>query len=502
MSHSHSHTHNDNCHHSSNTLANELNSSSSSVSVNNQENNGILSSYILPPSLTVEYTLRQEFLRAEQLYHHIEGDALLISSSSPTSSTSSSSVLTSMLAPCTNHSLTIHVQDALAAFLHCSDMVRREGIFSKDEIIEDINTEDIRYLLIEYYIALLRMKQETTTNNPKQRLSNINQAKIGLELFIEQLFHYGIIHQQERNTTFQNILQADDDTSSVAQSNHQQDRSTTTKTNMNQQQLMRNISMGNDLRTAKIERFKRNQVAKKRLQELNANAIHQYQIKKLFLQKINYQTEEDIIPDGVTSNNGYSGEPDEEIVREIALLELNIAARTAVDEILSINQELPLLHHALQLLSSNNNDDYNIQQKQYEQEQQYKHKHKYENNTFNGIPANDISIRPDRPGIQVTHIDPTYTIVKETIKADIFKSGHRPPTMSMEEWGDIVMERTKERQDREAIQTQNRVATLEEIIEQGKEDDEALYDAAMYRKRGFEDWADGVPKGSGNTKRI
>ena len=74
--------------------------------------------------------------------------------------------------------------------------------------------------------------------------------------------------------------------------------------------------------------------------------------------------------------------------------------------------------------------------------------------------------------------------------------------MSMEEWGDIVMERTKERQDREAIQTQNRVATLEEIIEQGKEDDEALYDAAMYRKRGFEDWADGVPKGSGNTKRI
>lgn len=73
--------------------------------------------------------------------------------------------------------------------------------------------------------------------------------------------------------------------------------------------------------------------------------------------------------------------------------------------------------------------------------------------------------------------------------------------MGLEEWGDVVMEKTRARMGREAEQQKNHVKSLEELAAEGN-DDEDLHDAAILRARRFEDWADGVPKGSGNTKRI
>ena len=74
--------------------------------------------------------------------------------------------------------------------------------------------------------------------------------------------------------------------------------------------------------------------------------------------------------------------------------------------------------------------------------------------------------------------------------------------MTMAEWGDHVMDLTLEREARDKKLAARRVQSLEELAEQGKEDDEVLMDAATMKKRAFEDWADGVPRGSGNTKRI
>lgn len=74
--------------------------------------------------------------------------------------------------------------------------------------------------------------------------------------------------------------------------------------------------------------------------------------------------------------------------------------------------------------------------------------------------------------------------------------------MAMEDWGDVVMQRTREREAREAKQAEGRVATLTELAETGREDDVDAFDAATMRQRAFEDWADGVPKGAGVTKRV
>ncbi len=64
------------------------------------------------------------------------------------------------------------------------------------------------------------------------------------------------------------------------------------------------------------------------------------------------------------------------------------------------------------------------------------------------------------------------------------------------------MERTKEREAREHEQGKSRISTLEELQEEGREDGEKAHDLATMRKRAFEDWADGVPKGAGVTKRV
>ncbi len=74
--------------------------------------------------------------------------------------------------------------------------------------------------------------------------------------------------------------------------------------------------------------------------------------------------------------------------------------------------------------------------------------------------------------------------------------------MSMEEWGEQVKSMTMDREARERVQAAAHVSTLSELQEAGREDDEAAWDAATEKKRGFEDWADGVPFGSGNTKRF
>lgn len=74
--------------------------------------------------------------------------------------------------------------------------------------------------------------------------------------------------------------------------------------------------------------------------------------------------------------------------------------------------------------------------------------------------------------------------------------------MGLDEWGAVVIEKTRAREAREAVQAANRVKSLEELEAEGLQDNNELHDAAVMRARRFEDWADGVPKGSGNTKRI
>ena len=66
----------------------------------------------------------------------------------------------------------------------------------------------------------------------------------------------------------------------------------------------------------------------------------------------------------------------------------------------------------------------------------------------------------------------------------------------------LILVSTASAQDVGPTLFQNVCSQCHGLKGEGKEDDEDLFDLATLRKRAAEDWADGVPKGSGVTKRV
>jgi hypothetical protein len=83
-------------------------------------------------------SLESLYLKGEAMYHHIVDGAATVE--------------------CVTHDLDSHTASALASFIDASQLIRIEGIFSSNETVDDIKTEDLQFLLVEFYIAQLRMR--------------------------------------------------------------------------------------------------------------------------------------------------------------------------------------------------------------------------------------------------------------------------------------------------------------------------------------------------------
>ncbi|RHY45907.1 hypothetical protein DYB34_013247 [Aphanomyces astaci] len=102
-------------------------------------------------------------------------------------------------------------------------------------------------------------------------------------------------------------------------------------------------------------------------------------------------------------------------------------------------------------------------------------------------------------GIEVTHINPKMEMKREVIRGDVFQPGHRLPTMSLEEYADRELDDALARQEKE----KNAPAgprRIEQLEEDGDEDDLGLVDEATARDRAWDDWKDANPRGIGNKK--
>ncbi|ETW10525.1 hypothetical protein H310_00809 [Aphanomyces invadans] len=106
---------------------------------------------------------------------------------------------------------------------------------------------------------------------------------------------------------------------------------------------------------------------------------------------------------------------------------------------------------------------------------------------------------PQGQGIEVTHINPKMEMKKEVIRGQVFQPGHRLPTMSLEEYADRELADALARQENEknAPVGPRRIDQLEE---DGDEDNLALVDDATMRDRAWDDWKDANPRGIGNKK--
>jgi len=258
--------------------------------------------------------------------------------------------------------------------------------------VEDVPTGHLKYLLVEYYLASLLLR-EGGGNLSGTRAAILREARLGFEAFVRVCAAMGAISPSE--ASWGAILKDEGSRGSLADSDIGSEGSS----------RKRDPAL---LRAEKIERFKRSQAVKRRLAELSS--IHSTAMA-------GGRGGKDL-EDGVGGRGSAAGGGgDEDTLREMALLSLSVAAYSALDEVSGIDSELPLLKHKASLESESGQGGRGGLARQ-----AWDPRMKPPND---GPPPGDISIDPDRPGLQITRIDPTWTVQKETIKADIFKSGHK-----------------------------------------------------------------------------
>lgn len=108
------------------------------------------------------------------------------------------------------------------------------------------------------------------------------------------------------------------------------------------------------------------------------------------------------------------------------------------------------------------------------------------------------------PPLSVTRVDTAMQIKRETFQNGIFKPYHNLPTMSLEEYARLEMKQLKEREEAAALAERDGkkpILSLNELAENGFEDQDDLMEQAIEKARKWDDWKEGTPKGSGVTRR-
>lgn len=392
---------------------------------------------------------------------------------------------------------------ALSAVLRVAATARRSGLFSVGEALADVPTRNLPYLLADFTAAQLRQR---SPGSAAERARALRTARGELEGFVARALSLrGLVPRDEALAVglFAALPHLAEDAADGAGSARADVGAA-------------RVRDSGAARAAKIERYKRTRVAEARRKALvaaDADALEAARRRGLGDAEAEARAE----LDGVGAPAAAAGAVDEETRREITVLLLQCAVRTALDDLAAIEQELPLLAHAQSLAEAEVDAAFAagrlppVDKRTAAGAAAAASAHSERGvagadfSGRTGPPADDPSVDPARPGLQVQRIDRSFNVERETVRADVFRDPHPAPTMSMEEWGDIVTAKRLVREERERGQADLAGKSLETIRDEGLEAggvSEADFDRATERKRRMDDWKDGVPKGAGNTKRI
>ena len=77
--------------------------------------------------------------------------------------------------------------------MECRNLIKSESVFSKGEEEEDVNTEDLKYLLVEYYLACLQQKVVDD-----DRLRHISIATVMFSSYLERCHKMNLMTKENR----------------------------------------------------------------------------------------------------------------------------------------------------------------------------------------------------------------------------------------------------------------------------------------------------------------
>jgi immunoglobulin-binding protein 1 len=302
------------------------------------------------------------------------------------------------------------VISAIVTFQRLDMAVRQASLFSSNETLEDFDTSALKYLLIPYYLGQLTMRKPDL----RERVSNLNRALAFFNNFLMQLEKHRMLTSEDRNAFHREAPLP------AAQK-----------------------------RTEKIARAKEEQQVRKQIQEI---------LKR----KGNSSEEAEEAQSGV----------DEETERTFWLARIRHAVLKALDEIDSINQELPLAQHM-------------AEKGQIPEPQGERPKPKKEETKL--VPVGEGTALP------------STRLHQEQVKQTMFRPHWIQPTYTVEEAAEIEMKfMAKPSPKKEKNKNKNKNKNKEESDESESEEENLDDENLLRKKREEDEYKDDHPTGWGN----
>ncbi|KAK3951272.1 TAP42-like protein [Pseudoneurospora amorphoporcata] len=364
--------------------------------------------------------------------------------------------------------------DALSAaiklYQSCLNQISLLSLFSSNEGLEDLNTNDLPYLLVNYHLAELIQKIPSPTPSPAERKRLLAQAREAYERYLHLLDSYeGLL-----DPTYKKLLE----------------RYTDSPTEFSV--VDASASDPNARRNAKIANFKAEKELRQKLAYLR--------------QRPEYAAADLKLDDDETANQrGGSNTGDEEVVRSVHLAHLDLCTHLTFQALESLNRELEVLNMApreppslpsAQLRENNQGGNDMGAQDDLRRRQggadsrDYSDKLDMPLSRLQGILGGSGPIlskegRPLRPF--------TLTGSRQEIAKGVFRPSHNLPTMSIDEYLE------EERRRGGIIEGGGEASWKAGEKNPDDEDDHEKLDAETMKARAWDEFVEANPKGSGNT---
>jgi immunoglobulin-binding protein 1 len=394
-------------------------------------------------------SLSAEFNKAEILFHEIENSSL-----SPTD-------------PQYRSRLQLAIRQCELVW----ELVQRADLVSKNEDIDDVTTFSLRYLIIPYYVGILYTK----VSKSEERLSALQQAQKIFRSFLNLCDQLRLLHPNDVRY-YHAVLKEETNSGDVPWD-------------------------AQTIRAMKIERFKRLKETKLKLEELRAQTTSNQTVAPTDSTLSRKKPPDE-------SNGMEDGDEDESLLREVRLLQLKIAACTALDELALVLQEIPLLQRAQQQSQRPTEPTKAVEAPAQRDRPLVATKIASVNGRLVATPlVLSPSASDTAPAL------PVAVASRLQMQQEVFRPGWPQPTLTVEQAAEIEMQfRAKgDATSSSGSSPATANATSKESSEPTsgrdkekatKSDDEDApdYDAhGVYKKREWDDWKDDNPTGWGNT---
>ncbi|KAJ7709493.1 TAP42-like protein [Mycena rosella] len=335
------------------------------------------------------------------------------------------------------------------------------SLFSPNEILEDISTRDLIYLLVPYALAEVQGRVRAEGND--ERIVFLTQSQKYISTFVSHLENYEIIPESERTLHAQDPAKIKDPAS-------------------RRELKIKQYQREKDLR-ARIEtvRKRRGQLPVEGESESDFDLISSLLPKK---SDADDEEEED--------------SESEDILRETILLLLRLCYAQAQSQLLSLSQELDLLQNAPRMPPPpppRPEDDRRGKERATESDM-------WKLDAPRGADGKGPLLDPEGKPLRPFTLLPSGSSDRARLAAQVFGPGHRLPTMSIDEYLQIEQERgnilTGGGPASETALTSSEQLALESEMD-GTADGAEKEEMKRLKDENWARFTDENPKGAGNT---